>query len=81
MSLTRETVSPTKGSERLSAEEANVTDERNYITYPVTGRQLAKKSLNFGDVVRSADTIGVAQQPQVGDEAAIPIRSYADIKL
>jgi endonuclease G, mitochondrial len=39
-----------------------------------------RTGVDFGDDVRNADTIGAAQQPQVG-EAAVPIRSFNDIKL
>lgn len=43
--------------------------------------QIEKRTgLDFGDDVRNADTIGVSEQPQVG-EAATPIRSFKDIKL
>jgi endonuclease G len=38
-----------------------------------------RTGLDFGDAVRQADTIAQGAQPVVGEEAARPLRSFADI--
>jgi endonuclease G len=40
-----------------------------------------RTGLDFGDAVRTADTIRRPDQPDVGEEAAILIKTFDDIQL
>jgi endonuclease G, mitochondrial len=43
-------------------------------------KQMAKRAgLSFGTTVEDADTIGSVAQPHVGEEAAIPVKSFEDL--
>jgi hypothetical protein len=43
-------------------------------------KQMAKRAgLSVGTTVEDADTIGSVAQPHVGEEAAIPVKSFEDL--